>query len=442
MVISKPCIHPDCLPREGFIRGQYESIEFIREIPFKPTKSASTTDLSHRGRVAGTPSSVDTEAVLRHARQKSADSPLSDGRARGKTISFAESRGREAKGESLDLHDDVEDLLAPVEWIMITRSDPGGSVPRFMVERGTPSGIVSDAGKFLDWVCKRSKAVLNEESINDIKDPTKAITENETGLEAYQTNGHLVGLDDREDFSHTLTPENPAQASLPTERSVSSQSGGILSNLANVAYSSIGTYAPQAVIDRLPNHTPSSFTSTAPSNPPPESQIKNTTTEAQIPSPATSTTSLASFASADSHLSSPTTSLKSTTASTSSKPTPLSHHDHELAKLAARRAKVDAKLVKTRERETKNKEDLTSKELERLRKAEEKHARDIAKAEEKHAKEVAALEAKRKREEARAEERMKRTQDKDEKARLVREKEELRGALEMARKENAILKAQ
>lgn len=34
---------------------------------------------------------------------------------------------------------------------MITRSDPGGSVPRWMVERGTPGGIIKDAEKFLDW---------------------------------------------------------------------------------------------------------------------------------------------------------------------------------------------------------------------------------------------------------------------------------------------------
>lgn len=38
-----------------------------------------------------------------------------------------------------------------VEWIMITRSDPGGSVPRWMVERGTPGGIIKDAERFLDW---------------------------------------------------------------------------------------------------------------------------------------------------------------------------------------------------------------------------------------------------------------------------------------------------
>ena len=47
MVVSKPCIHPDCPERDGFIRGQYQSVEFIREIPIKKPakKSASTTNL-------------------------------------------------------------------------------------------------------------------------------------------------------------------------------------------------------------------------------------------------------------------------------------------------------------------------------------------------------------------------------------------------------------
>ena len=68
------------------------------------------------------------------------------GRQRGKTISFSQSKGWDEQEA-----DDAESN--PVEWIMLTRSDPGGSVPRFMVERGTPSSIVADASKFLDWAC-------------------------------------------------------------------------------------------------------------------------------------------------------------------------------------------------------------------------------------------------------------------------------------------------
>ena len=40
----------------------------------------------------------------------------------------------------------------PIEWVMISRSDPGGNVPRWVVERGTPGGILKDAEKFLTWL--------------------------------------------------------------------------------------------------------------------------------------------------------------------------------------------------------------------------------------------------------------------------------------------------
>ena len=104
MVISKPCDHPDCPPRDGFVRGQYESIEFVQEIPLKPEEF-----------------------------------PTLEG----------------------------EELVNPVEWIMITRSDPGGSVPRFMVERGTPSSIVADASRFLDWACRADHPTIDEDHQED-----------------------------------------------------------------------------------------------------------------------------------------------------------------------------------------------------------------------------------------------------------------------------------
>lgn len=177
MVISKPCVHQDTSPREGYIRGSYESVEFIREIPInkKPQKSVSTTNLPNLGHNRNRSSTLGKEAILRNAAKNASslsenDVPInqekasaytndltpSEGRARGKTISFDSSRGYGAKGEKMDIpQEDDESESNPIEWIMITRSDPGGSVPRFMVERGTPGGIVSDASKFLNWACAK-----------------------------------------------------------------------------------------------------------------------------------------------------------------------------------------------------------------------------------------------------------------------------------------------
>ena len=148
MVISKPCEHPDFPAKSGLVRGNYESVEFIREIP-RSKKAASVTNLVPADGAAKDDSAISSE-----------DTPSGpSGRSRGKTISFAESRGTAAKGESIDLRNGEESATDedshPVEWIMISRSDPGGSVPRFLVERGTPAGIAGDASKFLEWACKR-----------------------------------------------------------------------------------------------------------------------------------------------------------------------------------------------------------------------------------------------------------------------------------------------
>lgn len=81
IVISRPVTHSELSPRAELVKGQYESVELIREVPLNGAESDEN----------------------------------------------------------------------PVEWIMVTRSDPGGGIPRFLVDRGTPGGIVSDVSKFLDW---------------------------------------------------------------------------------------------------------------------------------------------------------------------------------------------------------------------------------------------------------------------------------------------------
>lgn len=444
MVISRPCKHPDCPPRAGFIRGEYESIEFIREVPVKPKKSVSTTDLSRMMHTHGGSSSMKKDAVLRHAQQQSGNLGMkhaggsetqlggiangdfrpssadhAEGRARGRTISFAESRGVTAKGEAFDKvyseSDEEDEEINPVEWIMITRSDPGGSVPRFMVERGTPSGIVADASKFLDWACKTGYLGVEEEKVSsDGTIETKVVDGTEHA--ARNAQGQLTNLDGPADMATSATqsaqPPNISESThVPT-----AQSTGILSAVASAAYSGIETYGPQSVIDRLPGHdqTPPSSTQLPSSISPEASRTTNSDTD--------STVSMESFASADSHLS--TSSTKSTvnpiSSSTSKSETPSPSPDKEVARLAARRAKLDESLRKAREKEEREKGVLTGKEAARVKKAEEKHAREVKKAEERFEKEMKAVEARRRREE---EKESKKKEDAEEKERKRREAE-------------------
>ncbi|KAA6407802.1 MAG: hypothetical protein FRX48_08153 [Lasallia pustulata] len=377
MVISKPCDHPDCPPRDGFVRGQYESIEFVQEIPLKPEES-----------------------------------PTSEG----------------------------EELANPVEWIMITRSDPGGSVPRFMVERGTPSSIVADASKFLDWACRADHPTIEEDHQDD-------------NLKV----GNSVGERNVSESSAESTTNQPTRHDDPDDQSAPQTS--LLSSVTNAAYAGLEAYAPQVVVDHLP-------------------ALSNTTCDEQVDRPSVSRPSSSeSFASAEDGLDSSsetqaddkghingivtgayaqlngtersrhgTTSSKSTTTSETgnplakdASPSMTTVHDRELAKLNEKKKKLDEQLAKTREKELKNKEELTSKEQERLQKAAEKHARDVAKQEEKYKKEVAKLEAKRAKDAAKLEERKRKAEDKDEKTRLVRERDALKAELDVVRKERDIL---
>ncbi len=458
MVVSKPCIHPDCPPREGFIRGEYESVEFIREIPLKPRKSASTLDLSKAGRRPES-RTINKEAMIRSAQQKSHTFPLqpdgeirppsseveeekhSEVRRRGKTISFAESRGQTAKGEQMDTHQGGEDdeiETNPVEWIMITRSDPGGSVPRWMVERGTPSGIVADAGKFLNWACVKDHTESEGQDGVEGKTEVHIPLEPET-LNEYQANGHLAGVSEND--SNADLPKEGQTPTVSSENSDERPRSGIMQSLASAAYAGIETYAPQTVVNHLPGHIEPAKPQSPDKNGEP---ISNGTKDNDDLSSVSDTSSIASFASADSHFGDEdgeAKSLSSKTTSSNSKEA-LTGQEKELAKLNERKKKLDERLAKTREKETKDREELTSKEQANIKKAEEKHAKEVAKQEEKYKKEMAKLEAKRNKEAAKIIERKKKADDKDEKAKLQREKDEVKAELDVVKKERDILKTQ
>lgn len=460
MVISRPCIHPDCPPRDGFIRGQYESVEFIREIPRKSKRASSTTDLLKRARPREDTLPLEKQLLPQNAERKlresdevlvdgdgqltpaAADEVARDGRRRGKTISFAGSRGASAKGEAMDdpdAHDDGE--KNPVEWIMITRSDPGGSVPRFMVERGTPGGIVADASKFLDWACKKEHPQDEVEALEK-GDAEYVQRKTREELEAYDTNGHLAGLEGEAKRVEAPSIAVPQRTSveMATAPAAPAQQEGLVATVANAAYVSLGNYAPQVVIDRLPGHqhTPSMQSI---------DEITGMTndTSATRSRSVSSASSVASFASAEDHFDD-TLSAKSITSHTESFNSKgiaaMSPHEKELAKLNERKRKLDESLAKAREKELKDKDELTSKEEERVKRAEEKHAKEVAKQEEKYRKEVAKLDAKRHKETTKAEERKRKEEDKDEKKRLTREKEEMKQQLEVVSQERDILREQ
>ncbi|KAJ5294642.1 hypothetical protein PENANT_c006G10923 [Penicillium antarcticum] len=128
MMISKPCDHPDVPHKQGYTRGNYESVELIREIPKKDGSESSSS--SQKSKKKSDSSSPDSQ----HPEQG------------------------EASGEPED------EGMNPVEWIMVTRSDPGGSIPRWMVDKGTPRSVGTDAAKFIKWAIQEDKPQDEEKS--------------------------------------------------------------------------------------------------------------------------------------------------------------------------------------------------------------------------------------------------------------------------------------
>ncbi|KAL8898574.1 MAG: hypothetical protein Q9207_006627 [Kuettlingeria erythrocarpa] len=469
MVISKPCIHPDCPPRDGFVRGYYESIEFIREIPSKITKSSSTTDLPRLSQDFERSPSSDQAALVRNAQRTlegggsseemlanmEADGqiPLAkavlvrEGRKRGKTISFAESRGSRAKGEAVDTRDDESHDPAeqnPVEWVMVTRSDPGGSVPRFLVERGTPASIVQDASKFLDWACKKEHPVKDDygEKSLEVDHEIEGKGIHAEILDQYDTNGHLAGIQDGSqslESSMTLTDENARKPNGTAPEPV--PSGGVMSSLTNAAVAGIESYAPQAVIDRLPGHQAESTGSSWLSNNPQDPTLDDVDTAPKRPSIA-STTDDASFYSVQEPSDDASSASPDSKKTTSEASPTVTRQDRELTKFLERKKTLDQKLTQTKVKESKDKEDLTSKEEDRIRRAEEKHAREVAKHEQRYQKEIAKIEAKRVKDEQKEAERKKKAEEKDEKVKLTRERDAARLELEKTKQEKEQLKEQ
>lgn len=460
MVISRPCNHPDTPARDGFIRGRYESVEFIREIPIhkSPRKSSSTTNLP--GTRARASSSLGKEAILRNAQKthstadgqhngtmaleddKASNTERSQGetRARGKTISFDKSRGSDAKGEGMDVPRVEDDSEAnPIEWIMITRSDPGGSVPRFMIERGTPGGIVSDASKFLDWACAKDIQDLesDDEGVQTQNSPNGENThkhDHRRDLHDYQTNGHLAGIEE----GSTPTAEVPKDhvvsqtpANSTAEQPAAETSGGLygmVANAAGAASTFVASHTPHIIADNLPGSAHEQASS----------DVRREST-----SSISSASSAGSFASALENYGeggNDASSIRTTDSATRQKFASL--QDKELQKLEEKKRKVDEKLSKTREKELSKKSEDTAKEEEAIKKAEEKHEREKQRQEEKYRKEVEKLEKKREKEEMKVLERRKKAVEKDEKTKLLRELEEVKAEVGMLRKEKEILSGQ
>ncbi|KAI1405835.1 hypothetical protein F4819DRAFT_349888 [Hypoxylon fuscum] len=437
MLVSKPCIHPECPPRQGYIRGQYESVEFIREIRVeKPLrKTRSSIDLSNdEAALRKVNENLCREATIRSARQAaSSTSPTRDegGRKRGKTIG------------AVDVLDEDEDYETMIEWLMVTRSDPGGSVPRFMIERGTPPGIAGDANKFLKWITSKS--------INNFAEDDSEDTKLKRAASEAEVTAHKKELPSADPTTNLINDSRPPRPSATEEKwEMEEQPNptgfyGMIANALNAAASVATSRLPNPFGSAKGGDTDSSDLSSEPAEDDASSihtfhsveDEGNADSTSPKPEDSSELTTAVSNGVAES-----TRSTESLTAHS----TAPSQHEKELKKLEERRRKTEEKLQRAQERAlakrgTEN-ASSSSRDETAMQKLREKHEREMAKQQEKYQREMKKMEAKRASEQKKAEERRRKALEREEKGNLAMELDKVRAERDVARKQLDILKEQ
>jgi len=347
MIVSKPCNHPDAAERNGYIRGFYESVELIREIP------------------------------LHH---KSGDKEKAD--------------------------------LNPVEWIMVTRSDPGGGIPRFMVERGTPAGICSDVSKFLDWAAAKNKDDIPDASSQE--DVEKATEKKKQESAAGQAGPSTTGKEKQ----GPMTKEEMAQSQPP-------------SYLASQLTGALDAYAPASVAQAAHGYLDG-----------PQEQplaAADDTSDSDSDSDYESADDFVGGHRSQHSTDSVAASHRSTTESLVQTG---SRQDKELQKIASQRRKLDRKLEEKRQAEEEKLKLNEQKDASEHEQAKAKHDKEMTKAQEKHDKDVAKLEAKREKELEKAKKKRDKQLDKDVLSKVTRERDDFRNRIELIQKENDLLRKQ
>ncbi|KAK4230869.1 hypothetical protein QBC38DRAFT_468129 [Podospora fimiseda] len=411
MLVSRPCEHDECPPRSGFIRGRYESVEIIREVKVDGKKlgermTRSSTNLGRNGE-----SHVDGEG--------------------------------QGHGEE-----------TAIEWLMVTRSDPGGSVPRFMVEKGTPGGIVSDAGRFLEWF---EQMFAEEEESEE----SEEVEEGEADLDGLDDRRALVASrgtlkQSRKSSSRTVVRQGDHGTNEEKQEDVPAPSGfygmiaSALEAAGSVVANRVATFAGSSVgtnsdVGNLDDVTEDSDDDDDASSQASFASAKEESTHANENSPPPFDGTKTNGVRDTDAISTRSSIISEGLLSNESTPTGragryMAQHEKEVRKLQARMRKAQEKLERNSRRH--RNQSSGEKEEEALAKLREKHEREVAKQEEKYRRELQRLAEKRLAEERKAEERRKKQVEREEKANVQMELERARAERDVALLQVEILTGQ
>ncbi|TKA23887.1 hypothetical protein B0A50_07022 [Salinomyces thailandicus] len=375
MIVSRPIEHPDTPERTGFVRGKYESVELIREIPLHPVSAGGDGTNGERQKPAG-----------------------------------------DAKGDP---------ELNPVEWIMITRSDPGGGIPRFLVDRGTPEAMLGDMTKFLDWATGFGDRVPDPEE--DLDKQQQASEQNAKAADTQEqpTTTPAEGV-------ANTSPDHAPKRKPATEPAP--QQDGIMSKLE----AGLDAYAPVAVSSGYHNYmhpdeedSSSSSDSTSVNSFMSAESMRDSPEAAGLAPPNASTEALS--------LASRQSSAELAFAGKAGDKDSTNPQEKEVLKVAREREKVDRKLAKKRAEEEEKLKKSQEKDQSEQDKVKEKLAKDMKKAEEKHRKEIEKLERKKEKEAKKLEDKRRKKDDASKLSMVSRERDEFRGQLDSFKRENQLL---
>ena len=314
LMISKPCEHPGVPAKQGYIRGEYESVELIREIP---RKSGNDSEKAGPGQQPDGPPSANScpDAI-------------------------------EENHGALE-EEDEDDEMNPVEWIMVTRSDPGGNIPRWMVDKGTPKSVGTDAAKFIDWALRDDKPEKQQKPISIDHGDTQQSHEARSGEAA---NGIITEEDYEDSDSGRSSLESDDQSH-----------HGLIASVTGLINASLERFAPQAVLNYIPHnpqspprHTNDDSNDESETDAEGASAIRSGTRRPEHhrakESLASSGPDRVSLTSAQSETAIPTVeevaqnNVPPEELMQMTKAGKLSHHEKELAKLALRKREIESKL--------------------------------------------------------------------------------------------------
>jgi hypothetical protein len=314
----------------------------------------------------------------------------------------------------------------PVEWIMVTRSDPGGGVPRFMVERGTPGSVVEDTSKFLRWALSQPEPSDDDVQAQEKKDEVAA-------EKAAQP----------QDQQPAAAPPPPQSQPSTQTAQVDGNQGGILGTISGYTEAAVASYAPSYLptvqhalgTDAQEDEDDDDSDTSSEGYVSAEDDLDSSSTAESIVRDRTVTMSSNASGISESQRSL-AAELESGTA------IPTNHNEKNVVKLSQKRSELDekhAKIEAEHERKLKASQD---KDASSATKDQQKIEKEKQKQKAKYQKELEKLEKKQKKEAAKAEEKRAKALSKDELKQAKMERDEFKTKLGIAEKENESLKHQ